>query len=179
MYRGTQVVDPDGGERGDIHVAARHHRREHGAAVDPARSERELHGPAVGDRRLHARPRGGRPDGWLAGRPPGAPRGVRRGPRHLRGVLAGRRAGLGPDRAEPLPGRAGHRRRGDVRRLAGAAGAGVRTRPRARPRARRLRGDDRHRGGRRPAGRRRDHERPRLALGVLPERADRPRGDRA
>ena len=82
----------------------------------------------------------------------------------------------GRDRPQHLEGDSGHRRRGDVRRLAGPPRPGVPRRPGTRYGDGHLRGNDRDLGGRRPAGRRRDHDRPRLEVGVLPQRADRHRG---
>ena len=113
-------------------------------------------------------------DGRLARRPARAPAGLRRRPRHLHGRLAalrpvGRRHGARP-RARPP----GHRRRGDVRHLAGAAGAGV-PRARARHGVRHLGRDDRRRRRDRAARRRRAHRGLRLGVDLLRQRPDRDR----
>ena len=65
--------------------------------------------------------------------------------------LAARRAGDRPDLPQHRPRPAGRRRRGDVRRLAGADRPGVHRGPRARHGDGRLRRDDRRGRGHRPA----------------------------
>src|SRR5829696_5127257 len=171
------MVDPAGRHDGDVHVAARHHRRQRGASVDSRRSRRELHRPAVGDRRLRADPRRAGPHRRLARRPAGPPPGVRRRARDLLRGLAALRAVARSDLPEPLP-RAPGRWRGDhVRRLAGAARPGVPGGPRARHRDGHLRRLNRHRRGSRAADRRRPHGLARLGIDLLPERPDWPRRD--
>src|SRR5581483_12278342 len=84
-----KVVDLTHGERWNVHAAARHHGREHRAPVDPERPVGRLHRRAMGDRRVHAVAGRGRADRRVAGRPTGAPGGVRGRARHLLARLAG------------------------------------------------------------------------------------------
>ena len=172
------MVDPTGGLRRDLHAPAGHHGREHGAAVDPEGPVGELHRPAVGDRRLRAHAGRAGPDRGLDRRPARPPVSLRRWSGDLLARLAALRARARPDLPQHLAGRAGHRRRRDVRRVAGPGRPGVPRRPGARDGDGRLRRHDRRRGGRRPAGRRPAHRRARLAVGLLPQRADRHRRDR-
>ena len=157
---------------GGVHVAAGHHRRERGAAIDSAGSAREPAGPAVGQRRLC--PGAGRAAaaGSNSGRPAGPPPAVpgRRGHLHLRvaGVCAG------PDRAgaRAVPRAAGSRRRGAVRHRHAAAARGV-LRCRPGPRAGCLRRHDRRRQRDRAAGRGVADRHARLAVHLLHQPAHR------
>ena len=132
----------------------------------------------MGDRRIHARARGGGPYGRIDRRPHRPPRHIRGRARDLRGRVAGRRARTRRHVPEHLARRGRNRRRGDVRCLPRHGGAGVRTRPGAGHGDGHLRRNDRRGRGRGAAGRRRDHRRVRLAVGVLPQRPDRHRRDR-
>src|SRR6202034_4442873 len=71
--RGAQMVDPDRGLGGDFHAAARHHRRQRRAALDPALAALLLRGPAMGRQRLCADARRVLADGGRARGPAGAP----------------------------------------------------------------------------------------------------------
>ena len=99
------------GERGDVHAPARHHRRQHGAARDPAGPRRQLHRSSMGDRRLRPLARGAGADRGVARRPARAPARVRDRAGDLLRRLAAVRAGPGPDlperRARPSRGSAG------------------------------------------------------------------------
>ena len=110
--------------------------------------------PAVGRRRLRADPRRLPARRRLARRPARPPARLHDRLRDLHPRLVPLRDRRRPDPAEPGPRPAGHRRRGDVRDLAGADRPGV-PGPRARHRDRRLGRDGRRRGRGRPAGRRR------------------------
>ena len=101
---------------------------------------------------------------------------IRRWPGDLLAGLARGGTRVRCDRPEHFEGRAGHRRRRDVCRVAGPGRPGVRGRPGASDGDGRVWRGDRRRGGRRPAGRRDGHRRAGVALGVLPQRADRHRG---
>ena len=92
--------------------------------------------------------------------------------------LAALRARPRPDLPQPRPRPAGRRRRDHVRRLPRPRRPGVPERPRTRHGDGHLRRDDRHRRRRRPAGRRPADRRPRLAVGLPAQRADRARRDR-
>ena len=169
------MVDPDRRLGGDLHVAAGHYGRQRGPAVDPGGPRRQLHRPAVGDRRLCADTRRVRFDRRLAGRPAGTQARLRRRPRDLLGRLAALRAGTRPDNAQPRPCPAGDRRRRDVRRLAGADRPGVHSRARARHGDGDLRRHDRGCGGDRAAGRRGAHRLAWLGIDLLRQRAGRDR----
>ena len=117
----TEMVDPARRLGGDVHAAARHHGRQRGAALDPRGPRRQLHRPAVGGRRVRADARCARADRRLARRPARPAAAVRDRARDLLVRFAALRARARPDLPQPRPRRAGHRRRGDVRRLAGAA----------------------------------------------------------
>ena len=133
--------------------------------------------PAVGDRRLRADDVGADPDERRARRPGRTQARVPRRRERVHARLAGVRAVEQRHDADRRPRRAGVRRSGDVRHLAGADRAGV-------PGARAWRGDRRlgRHGGRcgrgRPAGRRDPHRRARLAVDLLRQPADRNRHDR-
>ena len=156
---------------GDAH--ARHRRRQHRPL---AHRRRPRHGPqrtAVGRRRLHARARLGRPDRGLAGRPLRPPAPVHHRPRRLHRRLRGVR-GLDRHRLpRRRPRRAGHRRRGHVRRLAGPAGQRLPGHEGARRGAGRLRRHHRRLVRRRPARRRRADQRPGLAVDLPDQHPDR------
>ena len=169
------MVDPGRGVPGHLHAAAGHHDRERGPAGYPAGAAFEFLRPAVDCRRLCADPGGVPADGGQPGRhvrpPPAVP--GRPGDFHLR---------VGPVRfcrqhgdAAVVPRLAGSRRGGHVRGIAGAAG-GLLPRQGPRRRVRRLGRGDRPGGGHRAAARRGADLRPVLALDLLRERADRPRG---
>ena len=99
----------------------------------------------------------------------------------LHGVVAGRGDGRHDRLPQHRPRRAGRRRRDPVRRLAGAARAGLPGQERAVRRAGRLRRHDRRVVRRRAAGRRRADLGPRLAVGIPdqhPDRDLRPAGSR-
>ena len=159
-------------------LLARHHGGQHRPARDPEGPRRQLHRPAVGDRRLRSLAGRARPHRRLAGRPPRPPPRLRDRPRDLRRRLAALRARARPDLAQRRPRPAGHRRRGHVRRLPRPGRPGVPQRARTGHGDGHLRGDDRHRRGDRPAGRRPAHRRLRLGVGLPDQRADRPGGDR-
>ena len=171
-------MDPRRRLRGDVHASSRHHGRQHGAAGDPEGPRRQLLRPAVGDRRLRALARRPRAHGRLARRPPRPPPRLRDRAGGLLARLAALRAGARPDLPQSRPCPAGRRRRDHVRRLPGPGRPGVPGRPRARHGDGHLRCHDRHRRGDRAAGRRLAHRRPRLAVGLPDQRADRRRRDR-
>ena len=141
--RRSQVVDPHGGVRGDVHAADRHHHRQRRAARHRQGAALVVHRPAMGHRRLRADARrvpadlgrdcptasGGATSSSSAWRSSPSPRwlcGLSTSPIVLNLARAA----------------AGRRRRGDVRHLAGAAGRGL-PRPRARHRGRDLGRDHR------------------------------------
>ena len=142
------------------------------------RPRRQLHRPAVGDRRLRALARGAGPDRGLARRPARPPPRLRDRPRDLLPRLAALRAGPRPDLPQPRPRPAGNRRRDHVRRLPRPRRPGVPGGPGARDGDGHLRRDDRDRRRDRPAGRRPAHRRARLAVGLPGQRPDRHRRDR-
>ncbi len=172
------MVDPRRRLRGDVHASSRHHGRQHGAAGDPEGPRRQLLRSSVGDRRLRALACRPRPHRRLARRPPRPPPRLRDRAGDLLARLAALRAGARPDLPQPRPRSAGRRRRDHVRRLPGPGRPGVPGRPRTRHGDGHLRRHDRHRGGDRAAGRRSAHRRPRLAVGLPDQRADRRRRDR-
>ena len=174
---GSQVVDPRHRLRGHVHVAARRHDCERRAAEDPSRPGVELHRSAMGDRRLLADPGRAAPDLGLARRPARAPAHLRDRDRRLLGRLAALRHRAVTVDAQYLPGRAGDRRRDDVRDLAGAARARL-PRPRPRRRVRRLGGGHRGGGVDRAADRRRVDRRAELALDLPRQRPHRRAGAR-
>ncbi len=156
------------------HGRARRDHRQRRPAAHPGRTPLLRQQPGVGRQRLRTglrRPAAARRKVW---RPTGAPPDLH--PRHLAVLdrLAARRVrhrpGLAPRRARL----AGHRRR--VRRAHRAvADRGYLPRgPTAQPRDGCVRRDERGRRGRRPDRGRPAGPVPRLALGVLRERADRP-----
>ncbi len=171
-------MDPNRGERRDVHAVARHHRRQHGAPVDSEGPVGELHRPAMGDRCVHALARRGRAHGRIDRRPCRPPCRIRHRAGDLRRCVARRRPRAGRDGSEHRPRHPGYRRGGDVRRVPRPRRAGVRARTRACHGDGCLRRDDRGRRRRRPARRRSDHHGARVALGVLHQRPDRPAGDR-
>ena len=168
------MVEPARGLSGDVHVAARHHRRQRRAARHPEGAPHRPDRAAVGRRRLHADPRRLHPDHGGARRPLRPPPAVRDRGRALHPRFAALRAGDQRDLPAPGARPAGHRRRRDVRDLAGADRPGV-PGPRARHRDRRLGRDDRRRGRGRAAGRRGAHRRVRLGMDLLRQRPDRDR----
>ena len=175
----SQVVDARRGLRRHLHAAARHHRRQHGAARDPEGPRRQLHRPAVGDRRLRALARRAGAHRRLARRPARPPPRLRDRPRRSSRV-ASLLCALAPDPtflnlARGLQG------------IGGAIMFAVSlalvaqefpSRPRTRHGDGHLRRDDRHRRRDRPAGRRPADRRPRLGVGLPAQRADRHRRDR-
>ena len=167
-------MEPARGLPGDVHVAARHHRRQRRAARHPEGPQHRPDRAAMGGRRLHADSRGLHPDHGHARRPLRPAAAVRDRRRAVHARVAALRAGDQRDLPALRAGSAGHRRRGDVRDLAGADRAGV-PGPRARHRDRRLGRDDRRRGRGRAAGRRGAHRRPRLGVDLLRQRPDRDR----
>ena len=150
----SQMVDPHSRLDGDLHVVARHHGGQRRAAVDPQGPGRELHRPAVGGRRLRADARRAGAHGgvrWPTASGAGGCSSSGWGSSRRRRCL---RAGARRDLPEPRARGAGHRRRGDVRGVAGAHRAGVPGRPRARHGHGHVRRDDRRGRRDRPARRR-------------------------
>ena len=164
--------------RRTVHGRPRHRHRQRGAAVDPRRPELRPGEPAVGRQRVRHPVRRRAAAGRAAGghlRPAAA---VRHRPRHLLRRVAALRPVLVGGLADRLPGAAGAGRRAVRARGPVHPDDHVRRGRRAQPRAGHLgRGLGQRRRGGRPAGRSADLV-PELALGVLHQRAGRPRGDR-
>ena len=162
-----------------VHRGAGRDDRERRAAPHPGGPELLRRLPAVGDQRVHAAlrrlPAARRPDG----RPARAAPGVHRRPAAVRRHLAGRGAvqlARVPDRG---PGGPGARRRAAVARRAGDPDHDLRARSRTQHRDGRLGRSGRPRRDARRRRRRRTGRLAELAVGVLRERADRARTDRA
>ncbi len=173
-----QALDARRDPRGDVHAARGRDDRAGRAAVDPEGPARELHEPAVGDRRLCARARGVHPDQRIALRPPRAQARVPRRRRDLHARLSPLRPRDRPRLPRRGAGDPGRRRCRDVRDLARADRPGVH-RPGPRQGDRLLGSHGRRRRRSRPARRRRTDRGVRLAVDLPREPSDRDRRDRA
>ena len=161
---------------GTAHDRARRDHRERRPAAHPDRARLLRHQPGMGRQRVRAGVRRAAAARRKVRRPTGASPGLHR--RHP-GVLAG----LAARRVRHQPGVAAHRARpaGRRRRVRRAHGAVADRRhlprgPAAQPRDGRVRRDEHRRRRGRPARQRAAAHLRQLALGVLRERADRPRG---
>ena len=157
---------------------ARRDHRQRRIAPHPGRAALLRREPGVGRQRLCARVRRPAAARRADGRPARTAPDLHRRHRPVRGRLAGGRVRPGPGVAAHRPGRPGHRRRAGRARLAVADRRHLPRGQGAEPGDGRVRGRVDLRRGHRADRRRAADQLPRLALGVLRERAHRP-GSRA